>query len=487
MMVGVAFILCLAGCAQLAKDGDNSANSAEGGGGTFDAAQLRIDLFPGPTNPDLANQSWLASADTKLDDMDIKLSPSVEVSGQVVGYEVNPNNAEVPGADRQPVSATVSVIRVGTLSGASVTTDDNGFFSLMVPPSNGYQFSIVPTDGSTLPFQVSSDADITDKRDLETIDLGYGAPVFGIVRDSEGSAIVGAKVALEHLATGVMGPSTTTDQSGHYLLRAYPDEYILQVMGQIGQAMPVIRLPAMVAETDGLSLDVNMGQITPVAVFGQVFDAEGRGAIRNVRVRLRSVELDYSDGRLQVETDTDRDGLFGRDLLAGAWTGEIIPEFDTPFGGVSISFRVGATRVDLAAIHLPDRVQFSSSVLDTDGEPVPREAVNAQETGFDGYVFSTSTDADGRFDLDLPPQSIALLVSPPNADLAMARVLVDPATDQGTVYLSTGELISGRVTRLGEAVRFALIEVRTLKGTLLATAFTDESGAFETRIAERKG
>jgi hypothetical protein len=143
--------------------------------------------------------------------------------------------------------------------------------------------------------------------------------------------------------------------------------------------------------------------------------------------------------------------------------------------------------VDLAAIHLPDRVQFSSSVLDTDGEPVPRAAVNAQETGFDGYVFSTSTDADGRFDLDLPPQSIALLVSPPNADLAMARVLVDPATDQGTVYLSTGELISGRVTRLGEAVRFALIEVRTLKGTLLATAFTDESGAFETRIAERKG
>ena len=480
-----ALFFAIAGLTSCAAADNASLNSdISPGGADLDLAsnQLRIDVYPGQDTPALEAQSFIANPSTDWADIAIEIKASVSVSGRVVGYAASPMNAEVPGAERMPVSARVSAVRLGTITGASVLTDSDGEFSLIVPPARGYQLSIVPIDDAALPFTVSTNTNISSALDLETIDLGYGMPVYGFVRTDDDLAIIGARVSLEHAASGLMGPSALTDSTGHYLLRAHPDDYILEVRGQIGRALPRIRLAAQVEASVGLRLDVNLGRLETSSIIGQVFDAAGGHAIRDVNVRLTAEQLAHSDGGLQIETETDGDGLFSRSILPGTWLAEFIPEFDSPLGAKQMTFTVGEERIDLGPLTLPDRIPFSSAVIDPDGLPVAGAAINAREIGFNGYIFSTTSDTDGRFDLDLPPHPVTLMVSPPTDDLAARRVIVDPANESGIVHLSYGEPVQGRLTSDGAAVRFALIEIRDMDDTLFATALTDNQGRFSVRV-----
>jgi hypothetical protein len=484
MRLWICILPLTVGCAS-GRSTDAFNDSAPGGADLdFESNQLRIDVYPGQDAPTLSPQSWIAGSDTDWTNIGIDIKSSVSVTGRVVGYEANPLHAEVPGADRQPVDATISLIRVGTITGASAVTDEDGEFELSVPPARGYQLSIVPAEGSVLPFHVSTHTTIMDPIDLETIDLGYGVPVYGFITDHTGAAVEGALVSLEHAASGIRGPSTTTDETGHYLLRAHPDDYILEIRGKVGHALPKLRLPAPVAATTGLAFDVDIGNLETVTIAGQVFGPDGIRALGDVRVRLSSEQLASSEGALEIDTETDGDGLFSRSVLPGNWLAEFIPEYDSPIGARQMTFSVERTRVDLGSLPLPSRVPFSSAVLDPDGIPVEGAAVNAQETAFDRYIFSTSSDTEGLFSLDLPPHPVNLRVSPPSAELAVTKVLIDPVNDRGTVYLSRGEPVRGQVTTNGQPVRFSLIEVRNLHGTLHATALTDNQGRFEVRIED---
>jgi len=445
---------------------------------------MRLDIHPQDQDTTLLAQSWIAEGDTDWADLTIEVNPSVSISGQILGYTVHPMNAEVPGADRSPVSATITISRPGTISGGSITTDSDGEFYLEVPPARGYTISISPDDTHLLPFQVIKDVDVTDDLDLEQIDLGYGLPVYGWITNDNGTPMVNAEVKLKHVETGIEGASAVTDARGHYLIRAQPDDYLLCVNGAPGVALPALEVPATVDTEQGLQLDVNLGNTETVSVRGQLTNAEGNQTIRDVKVRLSSDLLDGTDGHLIIETETDRDGLFSRNILPGSWVGEFISAYDDAWGSLELTFRatVGGMPEDLRTIALPNNVMFSSIVLDPDGVPVEGAAVNAQEMGFDAYIYSTTTDKMGRFTLELPTHPVSLSVSPPSTDLSVTRKIVNPTDGLSEFILSTGDLVAGKVISDGDGLGFALVEIRDMSGQLYATTITDPQGDFAVRI-----
>jgi len=478
------FFLGFTSCSSLEKA--ELAGSGSPGGADFDpnSNQMRLDIHPQDQNIDLLSQSWIADGDADWGDLTIEVNPSVSVSGQVLGYTVQPLNAEVPGGDRNPVTANITVQRPGTISSSAVTTDTDGTFSLEVPPARGYTISISPDDTHLLPFQVVQGVDITDNLDLEEIDLGYGLPVYGRITNDEGTPIHNALVNLKHVESGIDGASVVTDSRGHYLIRALPDDYLLCVKGSPGVALPFLEVPATVNVDQALELDVNLGNTETVSVQGQLTNSEGTQTIRDVKVRLSSDLLDGTDGRLVIETETDRDGLFSRNILPGSWIGEFISAYDDIWGSLELTFRVslGGPPEDLEAIPLPDNVTFSSTVLDPNGNPIEGAAVNAHEMGFDSYIYSTTTNSLGRFSLELPPHPVALAVAPPTADLAVTRKIVNPTEGMSEFILSTGDLVAGKVISEGTGLEFALVEVRDMTGQLYATTITGPEGDFAVRI-----
>jgi hypothetical protein len=463
------------------------ASDARGPGGAdldVDANQLRIDIIPGESTPFLDPQSWIVDEGEDLDSLTIDILPSVSVSGQLVGYSATPYGAEVPGADETPVDGLVSMIRLGTIAGGSVSTDINGRFSLQVPPSSGYRLSAVPAEDHVLPFFVETDTSIEKETDLGVIDLGYGNPVYGRVTADNGDSIRGASVQLLSADSGVMGPRSLTDENGHFILRAQPGEYTVVVSGVIGQAIPTIRIPIEVVEDEGTEVDISVGSISTTAVYGQLFGPKLTTAQRDVRIRFTSEQLNDSEGSLEIVTETDGDGVFNRSLLAGTWVAELIPPFDSDLAPLQMTFTVsdGESMVNLGEIALPELVTFRSVAMDPSGNPVPGVAVNARELGFDGFIRSTTTDPDGWFELAVAPHPMALMLVPPGQDLAVTHVMVDPVTDKGSVAMSRGDIVEGRITSGGIGVPFSLLEIRDSGGLLYATSLSDSDGYFSVRM-----
>lgn len=450
------------------------------------ADQIRVDVYPSSRSETLLEQSWIADLSEGLSDIEIVLEPTITVSGQVVGYQSNPLAIEVPGAERTPVAAVVRVERTGTITGDSVQTDADGRFELQVPASKGYTVSITPDDGLRLPFQATIDNDIDTDLDLDVIDLGYGLPVYGHIRTDDGTGLQPLTVRLRERASGVVGPATETDSTGHYLLRAEPGAYTLEVAGGQGSALPTFEITADVSEeAGGLHLDVNVGELIPALVSGQLIAQDDAGALRDIKVRLESRALRGTIGELRIETETDGDGLFGRQILAGEWFASFIPPYDSEFGGISQPFSLspGTGLIDIGSTVLPRRVLFEGFVIGPDGSPLANVAVNAQEVGLDGYIFSATTDEDGGFVMDVPPGNMTLTTAPAEDALAVTKWSIDP-TETGQVFqVSQGEQMSGVIQGPSGPVGFALVEARTMAGELLATTLTDADGQFAVSLS----
>ncbi len=473
------------GCASMEHASKLAAEYAPGGA-ELDASsdQLRIDIIPGESTPFLDPQSWLLGSEEDLGDLSIDILPSVTVSGQIVGYSATPYGAEVPGADEAPVDGLVSMFRLGTIAGASSATDINGRFSLRVPPSTGYQLSAIPADGQTLPFFVDVDSNVSAETDLGMIDLGYGSPIYGRVTTDGITGVVGVGVRLTDKASGLSGSQVVTGTNGHFIVRAHPGEYTLSAYGIAGRAVPTITIPVTAVEDQGTEANVVVGPIDAVSVYGQIFGEESNTPQRDVRVRFTSDALMDSDGRLVIETETDGDGVFSRSLLPGSWLAEFIPPFDSTLAPTQVSFEIEENQgsYNVVDVLLPSRTTFSSVAIDPVGNPVSGVAVNARELGFDSYIRSTTTDEEGRFEMDLSPHPMAFMLVPPGQDLAVTHALVNPVSDRGSLALDQGDLVQGRITSRGIGVPFALIEIRDSNGLLYATSLSDPDGFFSVRM-----
>jgi hypothetical protein len=449
---------------------------------------LRVDLTPSGGSGLLA-QSVLLPVDVAapgLEGLTLDLAPTAVFSGAVQAFVASPyDGLSVPGTPDAPLDAVVSATLVGTRTAASALTDAAGAFEMSLPALPDYQIAVLPRDAANVPFFVRSGADLRAGLE-EDFALGFGAPVFGRVSQADGTPVgPGVEVWLEDAATGVAGPRVTPASTGHYQLRALPGAYFLVVQGIRSSYIPRQAVGLAVEGADPVEVNVNMGVLTPVEARGVVTDAGGRG-LKDVRVRFRSNRFDDTVGVAIVETETDQSGGFRTDLLAGDWTLELIPPYDSSGGPSPLrvtDLRVGDTRADLGSLALPAAARMDGVVRTDEGAPLANARVIVADTTLSGSTWSAITGADGRFSLDAPRVPLAITVSPAQAKHTISHFAVDAPARGLDLTLAPGTPVGGVVRSDGEALPFTLVEVLDgATGEALGTALTDGEGRFSMRV-----
>lgn len=482
------FFLLLIGCAEQNIDLAAQPESGDADtGAAFESLSLRVDIYPSDANSGLLPQSVQLDSEDGTRDLSLRLNRSISVAGVVSGYVSTPTaRATVPGEDAT-ISAAVTLVQDDSVAGSAVVTDTDGAFSFEVPPGEGYVLSVVPVDPTLLPFQVWTDQVL--ERDLSfsasELALGYGDPVYGEVRTSSGKGVRGARVSLLDPTTGIAGASTETDSGGWYMLRSLPGDWELMVEGEAGSYVPASTHEVTVVEGEGAQVDVDVGALTPVAVRGKVVDSLG-GAVGDVQIRFSATELAEATGSLDIETDTDQNGIFIVQLLPGSWRAEFLPSYDMLLSPIAMTLDVGSEMVVLTDdVQLPELVPLLAKIVDANGEPVADVQVSAVERGFDGHSYVGTSDSSGLVSLTLPQVPLEFTLIPPNADAAITRVLGDaPWEEPPDLTLATGQPVDGTVLSDDGPVAYAIVELRNPNtGALYGSTITDDEGRFAVQVA----
>ncbi|MFN2386367.1 MAG: carboxypeptidase regulatory-like domain-containing protein [Thermoanaerobaculia bacterium] len=294
----------------------------------------------------------------------------------------------------------------------------------------------------------------TEANEWAPFTLSPGAAITGVVRDSQGTPVVGASVGAFGEAGGVR--EATSDLDGSFRLDGYPSERPLMLNVRAEDYAPLQRSVTPPAENVVLVLK------TAGILRGRVEDAETKRAITDFSISYsapRAGGMMLRFGGTNDRAFQSADGSFemtevspGRWVLRGSAPGyrsaEVGPvelgEGETK-DGLELSLRKGGT--------------LSGRVLDPRrGTGVPNATVAWQEAAsesgsrmaamiasrFSGGDTSTTTDADGRFSFDgLPDGKVVLTASHPDFLDVTKEVAAD--SDGVDITLSVGGTISGSV------------------------------------------
>lgn len=448
---------------------------------------IRIDVLPAG-DAGVAPQSLVFGGEVWTG-LTLDLAPTVVWTGSVTGFVANPFDITVPGEASVPVDATVEALVVGQRGGAAGATR-GGSFSLRVPASDDYRIAIIPEGLGALPFVVATAFDLSGDRRNDLIDLGAGQPVYGQALQSDGASLPKpAQAWLVDAFTGVAGPKADLDGSGHFLLRALPGSYEVVVQGRFDSSyLPELRAPVEVGEDEPVRVDIDAGTIDAVRVDGLLVGANGEPVEdSNVAVRFIAESLDGAAGTATVEVQPIGDGVVFADLLPGTWTLEVTPPFeadgnDSPLRVEGIV--VGDTDTDIGTFALPGRVNVGGVVRGySDDQPLADVLVTAREVGFGQNAWSTRTNGSGRYALLVPDVALDVTFSPTSPQETTTWRSVEDPRDLGDVRLVAGQPVAGAVTFEGQALAYAVVEVRDgVSGDLYGTSFTDADGAFAVRI-----
>lgn len=328
-------------------------------------------------------------------------------AGTLEGFVVDAKGQPVAGAE---------VTAAGGLRPASTTTGEGGGFALEVE-AGAWVVSARRGESVGRAPGVYSVAAGETLRGL-TVTLGGASGLEGTVSTTDGAPVRGAVlVATPSGGTGVMGRATS-DSGGGFRLDAPPGEYDVAVRapGMTG----LLREAVVVTPGRYTPLDVRLEPATAV-VEGSVTDGEGR-PVAGASVRARP----QAEGGVSRTTLTGADGAYrlegleaGPTLLQarreGAAHGDLHREVLKP---------ATATRVDFT---LPESGSVWGQVTRETGEALTGPAlVYALPRNGGAGAGHTETDAQGRFQLELPAGVYQLVALPPASPIYF-HVEEDPA------------------------------------------------------------
>ncbi len=502
------YTLVLAGLMSSACADYSLAASGEDGslyGDQDHTLSLRIDVYP---SEDLAQDQLeegvtLSAQSFRLEDEELdalpilQLQPPVVFDGVVLGFEAYPTTAEVgvPGMQSVAVEAEIQAYAPGTPMGRTVVSDaDSGEFLLHLTPTEwDYQLAVVPRDPLALPFLVEPTFLVAPGDDgVLDFELDYGVPLYGRVTQGEGgAALAGLQVQAIDVETGIGGPTVETAEDGTYELRVYPGSYELRIRGDAAVHLPDRTLLAEVEDTEaGLRLDSTYGATAPITVLGALQD-DGGAALDDVLVRFTSVDIyDDPDAELVVAATTASNGAFTLRMLPGTYQVEFIPPYAQSVGPMRWPEIVELTASynelnGTEPIVLASRPRVQQQVEDADGAPLANVIVRAQELAFDSYAYSTVTDEDGWFTLDVANEDLQWSFTPPLGAKGAATFLVATAEDLEElepVHLTEGLAVEGCVRYQDLVAAYIPLDVRDSEDRLYASALTGIDGCFSVRV-----
>jgi hypothetical protein len=478
-------LLMLTGCAEYELAMEDSAEMA--GGDFVEEYVLRLDVWPaaGEGMPSLPQSFFDVAFDSNSAyTAALALRSPVTVTGQLTGFDANPTAIGVPGKD-SIVTGFVDLSVPGTPMERVVATDSQGFFEAEVVPADGYTLALIPELPAELPFLVLENESVFGPIDLSTY-LDYGLPVYGKVAVGEDDYLDSGVARLVHKSSGVTGPTVSLDR-GHYMLRAYPGEYTLQIYDPEDLYVPLLEQDLLVGgeSLEGVEASFTLPGLPPVLVTGEIRDPDGR-PYEDVELRFTSTELlDLPQGSHSSSVATNQSGLFIARLPPGEYRVEYVPPFGDEVSseqviGLSLSenSELGVTQLEPLSV-VQAQVVFQ-------GEQVGATLVRAEELGAGGRVFQTTAADDGYFSLPVSTGPLLWTFTPPYGVEAATTFKDWDAVEfqeRSSVSLDAGILLEGEVTFEGEPVPYSVVDVRDQDDTLWAQTVTDEAGAFSVRVS----
>ena len=487
---GLCLLLALVGCAESSMELGAAENDTYDFAGDVPALALRIDVHADSgTESKLLDQSFIFP-DGVSEDLQLELSTPISFSGQMTGFATNPTTSCIglPG-DAGGVEGVVRVGIPNTVMGYAVATDDEGYFSMLVVPSSGYNIGWIPDFPTDLPFHVALGQTLEADVDEEVyLDRSASQAVYGLLQDANGNPLSGVQVQAIERNSGIGGAVVESDAQGAYHLRVYPGSYDIHFWGNPDDAIPDFKRALEVVDgaTDADAMTPLVVVVEDATVSGQVYGSDGMRA-GSVLVRLTSQELfDNDTGELTAESTTGSNGRFSIRVLPGLYTVEYITDANSsnsPYlAPGSLTILSGNTEIEV--VDLPERPTVEGQVLDVDGRPLGQALVQAEELGFNGSTFETYTQEDGSFQLEVSETEMKWTLIPVNpVSGAITFFLGEPREVEGEAFmLAKGESLSGCVEYKGAPVSFVLVEARDTTGELHAATLTDMDGCFGVRV-----
>jgi large repetitive protein len=286
----------------------------------------------------------------------------------------------------------------------------------------------------------------------DSVTLTWNAPppgaIDGVVTDgTSDEALEGVEVTLTDAEDEVV--TTTTDADGAYgfddlVAGTYTATFELD---GYDAATETIAVEAGQTTTVDVAL-LELGAITGIATDGSTF----------LPVAGASVVVGDADG-VVAETTTGADGRFSVVVPAGDY---LVTVSTADFTGGSQAAEVAPGQTVDLAFTLVELATISGQLLDEEsGDPVEGATVTVLTANPGQFVASTTTDADGRYTLRVPPGAYELVFDLPGYDPTSRFVTVGPGDEAVIDAPITPRVeISGRVTdsERGLPVEGALVE-----------------------------
>jgi hypothetical protein len=416
----------------------------------------------------------------------VDLLDPVIVAGSVVGQQSTPQRpvADLPGEEEPaPVSGEVRLLHPTALQSYRLVLEADGGFGGPVVPDD-YTLVVVPDDPSfPLHFQPLTLTDDTFDLDL---DIGAGAAVYGFVQ-VDGVPLQDARVELER--DGVVSARATTNSNGFYEVRADPGTYTVRSLGRANNVDPVLTLSSLELTADGARHDIDYPAVEQVLVEGRLEQVGGGDLDRTVTVRFTSTSLDGLETLAATyTTEVPTKGSFLVRMPPGIYDLEVLPpavEAGVDYTPARLDELVVDGALNLGTLPIDELRAVDGTVSDPQQQLVPGVAVACREDAYGRRSWSTVTDDDGRFALDLPRVPVTCTLAPPvdRRDVALTRRSFDPADNASpSLELARGQTVGGRVQRDGEGEAFVVVELRGPDDLLLGSALTDDEGAYEMQV-----
>lgn len=481
MSLTLAFASLLLGCASDNAISDYAPEATED---AQSETSLRVDVQP-PADSGLLAQSLVLHAQDYQKPVSITLAPTVTFEGNLTGLSVHGWSADVPSTP-EPIDAVMAAVLPGTAAGASarVTADENGAFSLMVPASRGYVFSIVPDDASACPISVQLENFNADRQ--QDIELPIGIPVYGQLSDGAGQPLAYAPLRLVNTDNDTAISSSTfyTDSRGWYTTRVaeFGTWQLETLPGPVVESdylLPALSAPVLIENEAGVEVDLAAGNLTKSGIIGKVIDQDGDSVV-DAQVRIISSSLQGSEGSYHAETLTAPDGNFYIEALSGTYQLEIIPPYSRLDGPMVQEVHVGPSVETLGNLSLPAPSSLSGVVIGNAGS-VANVLVTAKQTGFAGYSWSATTNAEGHYSIDVPVGDYEMSFSPTDGQHAI-EITGQSAGTAKDVTLREGVLVSGSLLFDEETVGFAMVELRDIYDNVVGRTLSDSEGNFSVRV-----
>jgi hypothetical protein len=454
-------------------------------------ARLRIDVLPGAASTTSEIRALPSSIFREvltrrtLDLGELALVSPVDLGAEVIATRTNPTVADLPGVV-VPVVGTVSLRIPDSIVSWRTRTSADGRFDALVFPDGDYELSVVPDD----PLVPTWVGPLGGVGELGTLDLGYGAPIFGIV-SSPGGTLAGVEVFATS-PEGVRTPSALTDDTGFYQLRVGPGTWTVTSAGRPLGLDAVLSVDAEDVGEDGVFVPFTYPDVPAALVSGSVTAPNGK-PLAGAVVRFRSTRLpEYEEeGRTASwtgEVAVSPNGSYLVRVTPGEYDVELLPPVGDE-GAVAVGPRLlsavtveGDAILDLEATPLRPRI---GRVSDPSGSPIGGARVACHEVGFDQHEYLAFSDASGNVLLEHPPYPLQCEVGPPGErpDLASSLQALDGADRAEAAFpLVAGIEVIGTVAVDDRVEVGAVVQLRDDAGTLVGFDLTDEDGAFSVRI-----